>query len=75
MLLAQTPIGLMPVPSWEEERVVSLSDDELLQKAIEENKNFVISPPVFAMIERRFLTYKLQKLINPNVGMRHDLNL
>jgi len=71
MLYSKTPIGRMEVPSWQEKELINLTDEELLQKAYDENKKFVISPAVFAMIEKRFLSYRLQKMINPNVGQNH----
>lgn len=71
MLFNKTPIGYIQVPEWEEKKLVNLSDDELLLKAYEENKKFVISPATFAMIEKRFLDRRLQQLINRNVGISH----
>ena len=71
MLFTDTPIGKIRVPSWEEKELVDLNDDELLTKAIAENKAFVISPATYAMIEKRFLGRTLQQMINPNVGMSH----
>ncbi len=72
MLYAKTPIGKIQIPEWEEKKVYDLTDEELLQKAIDENKNFCISPAIYAMIEKRFLGRTLQQMINPNVGTRHD---
>ena len=66
-----TPIGYIQIPEWEEKKVAHLSDDDLLQKALAENKEFVISPATYAMIEKRYLTRVLQDRINPNVGMSH----
>ncbi len=74
MLFTDTPIGKIQIPEWEEKEVMNLSDEELLQKAVEEHKKFQISPGTFAMIEKRFLTRTLQQIINPNVGLRHDIN-
>lgn len=71
MLLSKTPIGYIQVSEWQERPLLALSDEQLLQKAIEENKAFVISPATFAMIEKRFLTRELQRRINPHVGLRH----
>lgn len=72
MLYSNTPIGKIPIPEWEEAEVATLTDEQLLQKALEENKKFCISPATFAMIESRALTRTLQYLINPNVGLRHN---
>lgn len=71
MLYSETLYGYVQVPVWEEKKLTQLTDDELLEKAIEENKIFCISPSVFAMVQARMLDYKLQKLINQNVGFRH----
>ncbi len=71
MLYSKTPIGYTQVPEWVERELSLLSNEELLQKAFEENKHFCISPATYAMIENRFLTRKLQQLINPNVGLSH----
>ncbi len=71
MLYNKTPIGLIQVPEWEEKTLVHLTDEELLQKAIDENKNFCISPATYATIEKRGLTRTIQHRINPNVGMSH----
>lgn len=72
MLYNLTPIGYIQVPEWEEKKLIDLTDEQLLYKAIGENKAFCISPATFAMIEKRFLGMRLQRMINPNVGMRHD---
>ncbi len=72
-LYANTLIGKLQIPEWEEKKLVDLTDDELLQKAIGENRNFCISPATYAMIEKRFLGRTLQQMINPNVGLRHDI--
>jgi hypothetical protein len=71
MLYSKTPIGRIEIPSWQEKELINLTDEELLQRAYDENKKFVISPAVFAMIEKRFLGCQLQKMINPNVGQNH----
>lgn len=71
MLYTKTPIGEIQIPEWEEKKLINLTDEELLQKAIAENKNFCISPATYAMIEKRFLGRTLQQMINPNVGMSH----
>jgi len=71
-LYAETPIGKIQVPEWEEKKLVYLTDDELLQKAYDENKLICVSPSTYAMIERRFLSRELQRKINPNVGLRHN---
>jgi hypothetical protein len=73
MLYLNTPIGKIQVPSWEEAELTNLNDEELLQKAFDENKKFVISPATFAMIEKRFLGSVLQKMINPNIRQSHYL--
>lgn len=72
MLEAKTPIGRIQIPSWVENKLINLSNEELLQRAIKENKDFCISPATYAMIEKRSLEMTLQKLINQNVGMSHD---
>ncbi len=72
MLFANTPIGKIQIPEWEEKKLIHLSDEELLQKAIEENKIICVSPATFSMIEKRCLSHTLQKRINPNVGIRHS---
>jgi len=64
-LYANTPIGKIEIPQWETDKVFSLSNEELLEKAIAENNHFCISPATFAMIERRFLTWELQQKLNP----------
>lgn len=69
-LYKETPIGLIRVLEWEEKELIPLADEQLLQKAIEENKNFCISPATFAMIEKRFLTIRLQQMINTSIGVR-----
>lgn len=71
MLYSKTPIGRIEIPSWQERELIDLTDEELLQRAYNENKKFVISPAVFAMIEKRLLGIHLQKMINPNVGQNH----
>ena len=68
MIYANSPIGKIQIPKWEEEKLINLSDEELLLKALDENKKFVISPAVYAMIEGRGLDRVLQNLINPSVG-------
>lgn len=73
MLYSKTPIGKIAIPEWEEKKLLDLTNEELLQKAIEENKSICVSPATFAMIEKRGLDYTLQKMINPNVGFRHDI--
>lgn len=72
-LYQKTPIGKIAVPDWESKKLIDLSDEELLFKAITEHKKFCISPATFAMVEKRFLGRTLQQLINPNVGLRHSL--
>lgn len=67
----RTPIGYIEAPSWEVKQRMNLSDEELLQLAIEENKRICISPTTYSMIERRGLDRVLQQLINPNVGANH----
>ncbi len=69
MLLTNTPIGVIQIPEWLEKELLPLTDEELLQKAVAENKAFVISPATFAMIERRQLAHALQKRINPHIGI------
>ena len=71
MLHAKTPIGRIRIPEWEEKKLVDLTNEELLQKAYDENKNFCISPSTFAMIEKRFLVSTLQRMINSNVGQNN----
>ena len=71
-LFIKTPIRPIRVNSWEEKELVALSDEELLQRALKENKEFCISPATYAMIERRFLERTLQQMINPNVGFRQE---
>lgn len=71
MLYSKTPIGNIQVPAWEEKQLINLTDEELLQKAYDENKEFCISPATFAMIEYRFLVRTLQQRINPSVGQNH----
>ena len=71
MLYAKTPIGRIQIPEWEENKLIGLTDEELLQKAVAENKEFCISPATFAMIEKRFLGSVLQQRINPNMGQNH----
>jgi hypothetical protein len=72
MLFSKSPIGYIQIPSWEEEKLILLSDEQLLELAISENENFVIRPAVFAMIEKRNLYTTLQRLINPSVGLAHN---
>ncbi len=71
MLYNDTPIGKIQVPEWEEQKLINLNDEELLQKALDENKTFCISPATFAMIEKRRLGRVLQYLINPHLGTSH----
>lgn len=71
MLYKKTPIGDIQVPEFEENKVINLTDSELLEKALQENKSFCISPTTYAMIEKRFLGRTLQQIINPNVGLAH----
>lgn len=63
MLLTDTPIGKIQIPEWQEKEVIAHSDEELLQRAIIQNKKFCISPAVFSEIERRNLGRRLQHLI------------
>lgn len=72
MLEAKTPIGRIQVPEWEEKKLIDLTDEELLQRAIAENKKICISHAAYAMIEKRNLEMVLQQMINPHIGMRHD---
>lgn len=72
MLFAKTPIGPIQIPEWLEKEVAGLSDEELIQKAVEENQKICISPATYAMIEKRFLQRRLQQIINPRVGMSHE---
>ena len=71
-LYAKTPIGRIQIPEWETKKLIDLTDEELIQKAIAENKEFCISPATYAMVEKRFLGRELQQRINPNIGFRHD---
>ncbi len=71
MLYAKTPIGRIQIPELEEKKLINISDEELIQKAIEENKSICVSPATFAMIEKRGLERLLQHRINPHVGMNH----
>lgn len=70
-LQSVTPIGNIDCPEHEVKKIIDLADEELLQKALSEHKNFCLSPTTFALIERRFLGRELQQLINPNIGLRH----
>lgn len=70
MLLTKTPIGVIQIPEWLEKELIPLTDEELLQKAIEENKAFIISPATYAMIDLRQLGFQLQQMINPNLSSR-----
>lgn len=72
MLYSQTPIGKIKIPSWEENKVINLTDEQLLDRAIAENNKICISPATYAMIEKRFLGRELQRRVNAKVGMRHD---
>ena len=71
MLFKNTPIGKIQVPEFEERKLVDLSDEELIEKAINENNHFTISPATYAMIEKRLLCRVLQQRIAPNIGFRH----
>lgn len=71
MLFKNTPIGKIQVPEFEERKLINLSDEELLKKAVAENNHFTISPATYAMIEKRLLCRELQQRIAPNVGFRH----
>lgn len=71
MLLTKTPMGIIQIPEWQERPLAALTDEQLLGKAVEENRTFVISPATYAMIERRQLARTLQRLINPSVGTNH----
>lgn len=71
MLYTITPLGRMPIPSWQEKEVEGLTDEQLLERAVAENKLICVSPAVYAMVEKRFLGRELQRRINPNVGVRH----
>lgn len=71
MLYAKTPIGAVQIPEWEEKKLIDLTDEELLTKAIAEHKLICVSPATFAMIEKRLLSHRLQSMINPNVGISH----
>jgi hypothetical protein len=70
-LYKKTPIGRIEIPSWEVKKLINLTDEELLTKAILENKNFCISPATFSMIEKRGLVRSLQYCINPEIGQNH----
>lgn len=72
MLFSNTPIGPIQVPEWEEKKLIELTDEQLLQKAMAENKSICVSPATYAMIEKRNLGHTLQQCINPNVGFRHE---
>lgn len=67
MLFASTPLGPMQVPDWLEKDLEPLSDEQLLQKAKEEDTAFVIAPATFALIEKRGLLYRLQKMVHLSV--------
>ncbi len=69
-LYMDTPIGPIQVRSHIEKELRDLTDEELMERAINENKSICVSPEVYAMIERRFLQRKLQNRINPNLGVR-----
>ncbi len=73
MLYTYSPIGKIQIPAWQEQELIPLTNEQLLQRALHENKTFVISPAVYAMVEKRQLGRVLQYLINPNVGLRHDI--
>lgn len=73
MLFSKTPIGYVQIPTWEENNLIYLTDEQLLEKALKENTAFVISPSVFSMIEKRGLYPTLQYLINPHVCTRHSI--
>lgn len=64
MLLTDSPIGKIQIPEWQEKEVIAHSDEELLQRAIIQNKKFCIHPAVFAEIERRYLGRRLQHMIS-----------
>lgn len=66
MLFAPSPIGPIEIPAWEEAALVALSDDALLQRAQQEHDHFVISPAVFAMLEKRQLMYRLHRITHPH---------
>ena len=67
MLEAKTPIGRIQIPEWKEKELLDLTDEELLQRAINENKEICVSPATYAMIEKRFLDISLQQMINQNI--------
>ena len=75
MLSIKSPIGSYTVLPSIESKLVCLSNDELIELAIEENKNFCISPEVYALIELRKLEHVLQNKINPNLSVGGLLNL
>ncbi len=75
MLIINSPIGSYTVLPSIESKLVCLSNDELIELAIEENKNFCISPEVYALIELRKLEHVLQNKINPNLSVGKLLNL
>lgn len=70
-LYAKTPVGRIEIPNWEINKLINLTDEELLQKAIQENKDFCISPFTYTMIEKRNLEITLQQMINSNLGTNH----
>ena len=73
-LQLRTSIGRIEAPEWEVKKLIDLTDEELLEKAIAENKSICVSPTTYAMIEKRHLGLVLQQMINPNIGMRKDTN-
>lgn len=46
----------------------NLSDEDLIQLAIKENKLICVSPETYDMIEKRGLGRELQHRINPNIA-------
>jgi hypothetical protein len=68
MLYAKTPFGPIQISKTEENKLLPLTDEQLIQKALEEHENFCISPATYAMIEKRGLDRTLQRRINPQIG-------
>ena len=75
MLIINSPIGSYTVLPSIENKLICLSDVELIELAIKQNKNFCISPEVYALIELRKLEHVLQNKINPNLSVGKLLNL
>lgn len=75
MLIINSPIGSYTVLPSIENKLICLSNDKLIELAIKENKDFCISPEVYALIELRNLEHVLQNKINPNLSVGRLLNL